>query len=104
MTRRLEFEKKKSCFVFKDNSPAFPGEEASQTVYAMTLRIPNTVHPKYELQLPFCSVSLPLLVRFFNSLLKINFSSSNSTKSPASGAGNVSEPTGLERAQRPLRF
>jgi hypothetical protein len=78
--------------------------EASETVYAATHRNPNTVHPKHvKLQLPFCSVSLPPRVRFCNSLLKINFSRSNSTKSPASGADNVSEPAGLESARSRLR-
>jgi len=65
--------------------------------------IRHTVHPKHvKLQLPFCSVSLPPRVRLCNSLLKINFSRNNSTKSPASGADNVSEAAGLERGRSRL--
>jgi len=78
--------------------------EASQTVYAATYRNPNTVHPKHvNLQLPFCSVPLPPRLRSCNSLLNINFSRSNSTKSPASGADNFSKPVGLTRARGRLR-
>jgi hypothetical protein len=55
-------------------------------------RIPNTVHTKYFLiHLPFCSKSPLPRVYFCNNVLKINYSRSNPIKSPASGAGNVSE-------------
>ena len=107
MTRKLEFEKRIwLCLKITGRHLHEKNQdhEASQTVYAATHRNPNRVHPKHvKLQLPFFSVSLLPRVRFCNSLLKINFSRSNSTKSPASGADNVSEPAGLERARSRLR-
>jgi hypothetical protein len=62
-----------------------------------TQYILNTLRYSYH-SAPY--LSLPGFV--FVSLLKIYFSRSNSTKSPASDADNFSEPAGLKRARSHL--